>query len=198
MNPMPEKESPPPQNPLFTSLIAAQRRISSVAHDATNLHHKYAYTSSEAMIRASREALGASSLALYAIDHEIEGETLIVTYALVHACGEAKTIVGRTPIVIDKGRPPDKAVASAKTYDLAYTLRTLLLIDRPDEPDSVDQRDDRDYVPRSVGKEDVRARLAEIQADRRELSMEPFPAPKTIGEARALIAQHEREIAKNG
>src|SRR5258707_6928030 len=54
-------------------------------------------------------------------------------------------IESETPIVEDKSRPMDKAVATALTYNLGYTLRGLLLLPRVE--DEVDQRDDRKYEP---------------------------------------------------
>jgi hypothetical protein len=52
-----------------------------------------------------------------------------------------------TPIVPGKGRPSDKAVACAKTYDLRYMLRVLLLLPQVEEEIEPDTRDDTKFDP---------------------------------------------------
>ena len=53
------------------------------------------------------------------------------------------------PIIEDKGRPLDKALAGALTTSLAYYLRDLLLIPKQDE-NQVDKRDDTRHIPQAV------------------------------------------------
>lgn len=78
-------------------------------------------------------------------------DTVGVTYLLAHSSGEWMQLYSETPIIPEKGRPEDKALAGAKTYDLAYLLRALLLIPRVAKEGEVDQRDDNGYEPRRGG-----------------------------------------------
>lgn len=148
------------------ALAAAQASVSALARDGKNEHHRYRYTTSEAVIDEGRSALSSNGLALVCtravMSHEDvietvttqDGEvrdrtarhyTLVANYLLV-GHGDAVEITSETPVLPEKGRPLDKALAAAKTYDLAYTLRSLLLIPRSDalaREAEVDQRDDR-------------------------------------------------------
>ena len=136
---------------LAEGLVTAQGAARGVSKDARNQFHKYRYASSEAVIDEGRAALQAGGLALLAQQHSITADpgcqTLVVQYRLQHSGGEHLDLVSCTPIIPDKGRPADKAVAAAKTYDLAYTLRSLLLLPRGDEFGGVDERDDSQHHP---------------------------------------------------
>lgn len=152
------------------ALAAAQAAVSPLSKDGKNEHHKYRYTTSEAVIDEGRSALSANGLSLICqrafVSHEDVVETLTTQdgevkdrparHYMLTACyrlfghGEQVEISSETPIIPEKGRPLDKALAAAKTYDLAYTLRSLLLIPRSDalaREAEVDQR--RDDAPRA-------------------------------------------------
>jgi len=146
---------------LWAGLVAAQRVGKTVAKDGKNAHHGYKYATSEDVIEEARSALGAGELALFAeasslreiIPASGEGSAyeppLYVVdsvYVLAHASGGTHRITSSTFVMPEKGRPFDKALAAAKTYDLAYTLRSLLLLPRG-EADHPDQRDDRAWSP---------------------------------------------------
>ncbi len=148
------------------ALAAAQGAVSPLAKDGKNEHHRYRYTTSEAVIDEGRSALSANGLSLICqrafVSHEDVVESVLTSdgepkdrparHYMLTACyrlfghGEQVEITSETPIIPEKGRPLDKALAAAKTYDLAYTLRSLLLIPRSDalaRDAEVDQRDDR-------------------------------------------------------
>lgn len=158
------------------ALAAAQAAVSPLSKDGKNEHHKYRYTTSEAVIDEGRSALSANGLSLICqrafVSHEDVVETLTTQdgevkdrtarHYMLTACyrlfghGEQVEISSETPIIPEKGRPLDKALAAAKTYDLAYTLRSLLLIPRSDalaREAEVDQRDDRQPSARVVATE---------------------------------------------
>jgi hypothetical protein len=151
---------------LYAALAQAQATASAVGKSSRNEHHRYAYASSEAIIGEAREALSACGLALLCVDASLtllcdvetsDGDGVVrrssqwqatCHYLLVHSGGDSLAIVSSTPVLPEKGRPLDKALATAKTYDLAYTLRSLLLLPRVDPrelaEEPVDQRrDDR-------------------------------------------------------
>lgn len=137
---------------LYQALAAAQRDAHAVEKTSQNTFHRYSYASTEALITEARVALGKHGLALFpsSVTSATENgeETLHVIYVLAHESGEQIALSSSTPVVPEKGRPRDKAVATAKTYDLGYTLRSLLLLPRVEEGTDVDQRDDREHEPK--------------------------------------------------
>lgn len=137
---------------LAAALSKAQARCKAVAHDAKNDFHKYRYTSAEAVIAEGKEALAAEGLALLPTGQSVrvEGDAaaqrfeLVRRFALLHASGEERPIEWAWPVVPDRGRPLDKAVAGAATTSLAYLLRDLLLMPRVDEADDLAGREERE------------------------------------------------------
>lgn len=180
---------------LAAALVVAQATARAVGKDAKNQHHGYRYASAEGVIIEAREALTTADLALITVAWRflsattVDAETgeerparggparVVVDYLIVHKSGETYPIQTSTPVVPDKGRPPDKAEFAALTANLAYTLRGVLLMPRDDEQASIDARDDRGYDP------DRReaAREAPRQAAQREPS-QPDPQPAPAGE----------------
>jgi hypothetical protein len=83
----------------------------------------------------------------------LEGQLLLVRqFSLLHTSGEERQLSTAWPIVPDKGRPADKAAASAATTSLAYLLRDLLLAPRVDPADDLAGREDRPEQPARKGK----------------------------------------------
>lgn len=140
---------------LAAALVAAQSCAKSVEKDSTNSFHKYRYASAEAIMAEAREALNASGLAtvmerweLLAPTHEGASERVKVYFVTMHAHSEG-VLRGDVEyhVIPEKGRPEDKATATALTYAEGYYLRGLLCLPRVDEDSDVDQRDDRDKKP---------------------------------------------------
>ena len=133
---------------LAKALAKAQRACKAAPHDRRNEFHKYDYTSSEAIIGAAKDALSAAGLALIPVEQTLngydkEGENrfeLCRKFLLVYPNGDTYPIVVNWPVVPDRGRPLDKAVASAATTSLAYLLRDLLLMPRVDPADDLTGR----------------------------------------------------------
>lgn len=131
---------------IYTALVQAQQSAQAVHKSSVNAFHHYKYSSAEAIIAEAREALSSAGLALlttgwtpYAVG---DSPGISVHYLLVHVSGESIQFSPCiTAVVPDKGRPLDKAQATALTYSLGYFLRGLLLLPRVEE--EVDQRDDR-------------------------------------------------------
>jgi len=178
---------------LWAGLVAAQRAGRTVAKDGKNAHHGYKYATSEDVIEEARGALSAGELALFAeasslreiIPASGEGSAyeppLYVVdsvYVLAHASGGTHRITSSTFVMPEKGRPFDKALAAARTYDLAYTLRSLLLLPRG-EADHPDQRDDRAWSPAKT----VSAKSAIMAAAGR---LATPPARDVLAEARQV------------
>lgn len=137
---------------LLSALAKAQAQAHGVEKSSTNSFHRYRYASAEDVIAVSRQALAGTGLAFVCTSATVRWEepaVLVARYALTHEAGGTLEITSETPVIPEKGRPEDKAVATAKTYDLGYVLRGLLLLPRVEEGADVDARDDRAKEPRS-------------------------------------------------
>ena len=177
-----------PNARLLSALALAILACRDAPHDATNPHHRYGYTSAEGLIGVARGPLAANGLSLVTVGSTLSGSdgahVLDVTYLLAHASGESLAIHRSWPVVVGSGRPLDKALAGAVTTCLGYTLRDVLLIERPDDgADSPDQRDDRDHkpapkkTPSAPKSEKVPATAAELVSDiRARIRGAPFAA----------------------
>lgn len=142
-------------------LLAAQKKAQAVAKDSTNAFHRYKYASAEALIEEARQALIEAGLIVSQqrwmfvagsdnLDPPGRDESggarcvghMKITYRI--RC-EAETEDNDTEVavIVEKGRPLDKAQKAALTLDLGYFLRGLLLLPREDPDLAVDQRDDR-------------------------------------------------------
>ena len=134
---------------LAAALLVAQRSLQAVEKDATNSFHRYAYVSAEQMIGAARSALHSAGLVVFRREWNLREDGVSV-FSLVEVAhpdsGERMLCDFCFPVVCEKGRPIDKAVAGALTTSLSYFLRDLLLVPREDEG-AMDRRDDRPTQP---------------------------------------------------
>lgn len=154
---------------LAAALVKAQAAAKAVAHDATNSHHRYDYTSAEAIIGEARAALNSAGLAVVQADWNItsadvewtdgdgkaqkdQERTLHVRFLVIHESGETMTGAVEVPVLPEKGRPLDKASFSALTYAESYYLRGLLCLPRVSPSDNIDQRDDTKHEPRAAAR----------------------------------------------
>lgn len=137
---------------LYAAVLEAQRSLKSLRKDAHNAFANYDYTSSEAMLQASRDALHAAGLVAFRGAWEYtrcEGAIWDVRMEMTVAhpsSGQKFSEWISWPAVEGKGKPMDKAVATALTTALSYWLRDLLAIPR-NAGDDMDERDDRDAEP---------------------------------------------------
>jgi len=138
------------------ALVSAQKQMKPVTKDSTNAFHRYQYASAEDVITAARVALNGAGLALvrsWRIESNEMGIWLHSHFQLVFEGSPMPIDLGNStnafPIIEDKGRPLDKALAGALTTSLAYYLRDLLLIPKQDE-NQVDKRDDTRHIPQAV------------------------------------------------
>lgn len=133
---------------LAKALAKAQEKAKAVPHDSQNDYHKYWYTSAEAVIGEAKQALAGCGLAILPLSQELaaSGERVDLhrTFVLLHESGEERTIFVAVPVIPERGRPLDKAVAGASTTSLSYLLRDLLLMPRVDPDDDLAGREDRD------------------------------------------------------
>ena len=130
---------------LVDGLLVAQGAIDGVAKNAKNTFHRYSYTSAEGMISACRAALQIGGVVARRTAWRVTDDGLYVvsTLSVAHAwTREDATTEIVWPVVVEKGRPIDKAVASALTTSLGYWLRDVLLLPREDGDGSMDSRND--------------------------------------------------------
>lgn len=134
---------------LYAALARAQGEARAVEKDSTNPNHGYRYASAEAMIIEARATLSRQGLAICPISYRLQERTYVerayveravlmlwVEYMLTHTAGGTQMLESETPVLPGKGRPLDKATAAAKTHDLSYMLRGLLLLPRVEETTS--------------------------------------------------------------
>ncbi len=152
----PEPEGVRPTGNLAAALSAACDRCRAAVKDARNEYHKYDYASAEEILTVADEALQGTGLAVIPLRAKLTvvGSGNVAIHALdrdlllSHASGESVPLrVEGWPVVTDKGRPLDKAFASALTTSLAYLLRDLLRIPRVDPADDIAARDDTQHQP---------------------------------------------------
>lgn len=173
--------------PLYAALATARDKCGSVEKDAHNDHFRYRYASSEAVIGEAREALATSGLSFVPFRTKLDviggvsehGEVvapvrvLARTFLLAHASGATLEIEGAPwPIVLQQGRPLDKALAIAVTTQLSYALRDLLLMRRGGDDQDEHEPDEKPALapPRA-------------KAQTRPETGSPAPAPATAAAA---------------
>ena len=161
---------------LHAALAQAMGELRGVHHDARNKEQGYDYTSTEAVVREVRRALAKCGLSFvrvsseYVVDREpaeaktrsgstytAEGGWLVSRWLLCHSSGQALPVGPHYfPWATGPGRPRDKALGAAYTSSLGEALRSVLLIDRPDEPECAEGRDDSDDS-RPVSRQETKA-----------------------------------------
>ena len=174
------------QAALARAIVAAN----AVEKDARNSFHKYKYASAEAVLAEARAVLGAEGLAVVPLTEALEkvGDEqdwalwLNRSLLLTHADGGFLALSQLWPIVPEKGRPLDKALAGAKTTGLAYLLRDLLLLPRVEEGVEMDH-----------GRRDDRPQRARKPAQKREMQPAPVEplAVAAFYEKAAELLKHE-------
>lgn len=127
---------------LAAALVAAQRAAVGVHKSSRNGFHKYDYASAEQIIWVATKALTGAGLALICAESEIIGDGQLYLrrrFVLCHEAGGERALSQVWPIVPEKGRPLDKAVAAADTAGLGYLLRSLLLLPRVERGTDLDE-----------------------------------------------------------
>jgi hypothetical protein len=140
---------------LAEALATARERCRAVAKSSENTFHKYKYASADAIIAEATEAMNGTGLSLVPLSKRVRTVSVgtfayheyDLRFLLIHTSGESIPLEFSWPICVDKGRPLDRATATADTTSLAYALRGLLLMPRVDPHDEMDSRDDRPAEP---------------------------------------------------
>jgi len=121
------------------ALARAQAMADRIDKDSRNDFARYDYTSAESMMAMWTKIGEATGLNLYPAALNIEGDDLRTCWVLEHAeSGATREIRMDWPIVESKGKPREKAVASARTSSLGYLIRDLLIAPRVHPTDDMD------------------------------------------------------------
>ena len=121
------------------ALAKAQEMADRIVKDSTNDFSRYDYTSAESMMDMWTQIAGPLGLSLYPASLAIDGDILRGCWVVEHAAsGDARDIRADWPIVTGKGKPLDKALASARTSSLGYLIRDLLVAPRVHPTDDMD------------------------------------------------------------
>ena len=133
---------------LAGALALTRARCKGTSKDSTNVHHNYRYASADEVIATASAALAGSGLALIRAEElSVVGADQHAFYALdrvlilSHSSGEFVALeVKNWPVILERGRPLDKAYAIALTSSLAYKFTDLLQMPRGDQFDDVAPR----------------------------------------------------------
>jgi hypothetical protein len=135
---------------LAEAVAAARDKCEPAPKSSENAYHKYRYASAEAIIGEATEAMKDTGLSLVPLSKRLRAVAvgtisyyeLEQRFLLIHPSGESVPLEIVWPVVPDRGRPLDKAIATAATSSLAYLLRDLLLMPRVDPESEMDARAD--------------------------------------------------------
>ncbi len=189
MNETPQPvDSGPFHLPLMTAVLKAQGRIDSAPKSSRNEFSAYDYTSAETMIALARGALLAEGVLVSVVAWAVEGLVLKLSI-LVAGHGGWMLSNLQWPIVEGKGKPLDKAVASALTSALREYLRVLLLIPRGTE--DMDAREDKTEAPAYIAIPPLRAAVkAAVTPDISAMLVQANTNrdPNALARVKALIA----------
>jgi hypothetical protein len=145
---------------LAAALAGAIASSQAVGKDGRNKFHGYDYASAEGVFTMARTALAENGLSLVTMKAEVEwtGSTgykdiaghVLRTFLLLHSSGESMLVSSPPwPIIPEKGRPVDKALAAAMTSSLRYVLRDLLLLPQVEKGTDRDADDDTKWEPKN-------------------------------------------------
>lgn len=152
---------------LLQSLVEAQRIARGVEKTQVNPFHRYNYAGTESIILEAKDAMAQTGLALiprgarvFSIGTRLEPSSdpkaprevpqlfLAKRWSLVHQGGGVLELEEQVwPVVPEKGRPLDKAVAAADTASLGYLLRNVLMLARVEEGTDLDHPSREDHGP---------------------------------------------------
>ncbi len=138
------------------ALLEAQRAVTAIGHDGQNQHQRYKYTSAEMLIGVCGQALNNAGLLIVrescAVSEWVDDIANVASVFMVtHAeSGQERSYTFEMPAVIQKGRPPDKAVSGALTASSGYFMRDLLNVSRGHDEYDINRRNDEDDQPPSA------------------------------------------------
>lgn len=133
---------------LYTALSRAIAKAGAVEKDKkVTFGQQYDYASADAIIAEARGALAGEGLGLLPASQTRRDQSLDRAWLLTHSSGCSMRIeLTDWPIIPDRGRPMDKALAAALTTSESYVLRDLLLLPRVAKGDDITGRND-EHIP---------------------------------------------------
>lgn len=167
-------------NPAFLAALArAQARVQTVGKEGWNKDREYAYASSDALLGELRRAFAPEGVSflhswrqvapprMNVSDKQWLTATVIIDWVLLYG-DEEKAVMGflrgtaECEAIGSAGRPPDKAMAAAKTFAIGFVAIGIGALDRAEVPhvENVDARQEDDKARRPPPREDARERRA--------------------------------------
>ena len=143
------------ESALAKALSTARDKCMTATKDSKNTFHRYSYASADEVIDVAKTALEGTGLSLVPTCPKIKVSgsgnmafyALVRKFILIHTSGEVLPLGEiEWPVIPDKGKPLDKALAIAITSSLSYLYRDLLAMPRG-TGDGMDNRDDRGAPP---------------------------------------------------
>lgn len=134
---------------IAAGLVKAQAHAKATERRGVSGDGTYKYATADDLVADGKEALAAGGLSLlvYGLFFEDGGKVICRSATLVHESGDCLAVGPlRWPVVSDRGRPMDKAVATAMTSSLGYMFRDLLCIPRT-TADGADMDARQDHAP---------------------------------------------------
>jgi hypothetical protein len=175
-----------PNEPLVPSSLAAalakaRDNCPDVPRNGWNSYHNYKYPTAQDIITAGRKGLKDTGLALILSAPQLDtlgnGASQVFSLkrrvALAHASGESVDLGElRWPVIPDRGRPLDKALAAACTTSLGELYRDLLQMPAFDPAEDQAARNDTGEAPAAAP------------------ATAPASPPSTIDEAQQNVLAH--------
>jgi ERF superfamily protein len=164
---------------LAAALVGAQADARPVAKGGWNDYSRYPYATAESMLDETRRIMSLNGLAFvctgWSLVRAADGVTSLdfprdkneeatvaeappmveAYFRLVHESGQEMELRPvPMPLIEERGRPMDKALATALTYLESYVSRGVLCLSKHDDKTDVDSRDDtqRDVRSRAPAK----------------------------------------------
>lgn len=199
---------------LFAALAKAQAAVETVGKDGKNRDKHYSYATADSMIRGARAARAGSGLSLLTSWTYVEldppedtssgqwpGAVVTLHYVLAHEGGGVVTGQLSMHAICSRGRPIDKAVASAATYAEGFVERNLMRLDRQEESkDDVERRGDEEATAPARPRPQVQPRPsgpslgAVLEAFAAASSLEAYKAAQGLAEqAWKALSKPERD-----
>lgn len=155
---------------------------------AKGVDKKPNYARMDELIRVGREAFNKNGLALFSKNDEPKtiGDKLFVRfeYVVIHENGGTVEFVRHWPVVEDRGKPMDKAYATACTNFLGYAYRDILGLERVEAGTEMDDSDDSKHDPLLYLRETYKDLLKSMTDEQREIVVRGM---RTKGESKESL-----------
>lgn len=178
---------------LAAGLVKAQAAAVTVVNDGQNSFHKYKYPTQAAIACAARKALSEGGLAILVQGWEQVDGVLNCDIVIIHESGACSpTFSASMPVIVERGKGPDKALAAAISHLRKYVSACVLNMGWADEAD-VDQRDDRG-MSIETKKPVIESKLSPPEKPKTLLDGLRIQARSACGQIQGLVAIEMKDV----